>query len=119
MLHGLEVAFGTIGYSFKNDLSVSAVVRGPYAGTLKHELTHLLVRTNFGDIPPWLDEGLAALYEVSRLEGDYLRGLPNWRAEVLKRYWDGEPQVTELLGMNWKQFDVHGGRCNDRPCNTP
>ncbi|MEH6651426.1 MAG: peptidoglycan-binding domain-containing protein [Motiliproteus sp.] len=108
-LHGLGVARGTIGYSFRNDLSVSAVVNGPYTGTLKHELTHLLVRTNFGDIPPWLDEGLAALYEVSRLEGDFLRGLPNWRAEVLKRYWRAKPSVAELVGMNWKQFDVQGG----------
>ncbi|MEH6628866.1 MAG: peptidoglycan-binding domain-containing protein [Motiliproteus sp.] len=108
-LHGLEVARGTIGYSFRNDLSVSAVVNGPYTGTLKHELTHLLVRSNFGDIPPWLDEGLAALYEVSRLEGDFLRGLPNWREEVLKRYWNGKPSVSELLGMNWKQFDAQEG----------
>jgi len=108
-LHGLDVARGTIGYSFRNDLSVSAVVKGPYTGTLKHELTHLLMRNNFGDIPPWLDEGLAALYEVSRLEGDFLRGLPNWRDEVLKRYWRGTPTVTELLGMNWQQFDVQGG----------
>tara|TARA_R110001583_G_scaffold184030_1_gene342930 strand:- start:577 stop:2088 length:1512 start_codon:yes stop_codon:yes gene_type:complete len=108
-LHGLGVARGTIGYSFRNDLSVSAVVNGPYTGTLKHELTHLLIRSNFGDIPPWLDEGLAALYEVSRLERDFLRGLPNWRAEVLKRYWRGTPSLSELLGMNWQEFDVQGG----------
>ena len=108
-LHGLGVAYGTIGYSFRNDLSVSAVVRGPYAGTLKHELTHLLVRTNFGDIPPWLDEGLAALYEVSRLDDNYLYGLPNWRGEVLKKFWRGDPNVSQLLGMNWKQFDAQGG----------
>ncbi len=108
-LHGLDVASGTIGYSFREDLSVSAVVRGAHAGTLKHELTHLLVRSNFGDIPPWLDEGLAALYEVSRQEDDYLRGLPNWRAEVLKRFWHDQPTVTDLMTMNWKQFDVHGG----------
>ena len=106
--HGLKVKQGTIGYSFRNDLSVVSVVRGPHTGTLKHELTHLLVRSNFGDIPPWLDEGLAALYEVSRQEGSYLRGLPNWRGEVLKRYWtSGEPHIYQLLGMNWKEFDAH------------
>lgn len=108
-LHGLKVASGTIGYSFRNDLSVSAVVQGPYTGTLKHELTHLLVRSNFGDIPPWLDEGLAALYEVSRLEGNYLRGLPNWRGELLKRFWGGQPKAIDLLGMNWQQFDAYDG----------
>jgi len=105
-LHGLKVGEGAIGYSFQNDLSLSAVVTGPNVGTLKHELTHLLVRTYFGDAPPWLDEGLAALYEVSRQEGDFLRGLPNWRGEVLQRYWRGEPGIAELLGMNWAQFDA-------------
>ncbi len=108
-LHALEVAQGTIGYSFRNDLSVTSVVQGPFTGTLKHELTHLLVRSNFGDIPPWLDEGLAALYEVSRLEGEFLRGLPNWRGEILKRYWHGQPPVAELLGMNWQQLDAEEG----------
>ena len=109
-LHGLSVKRGTIGYSFKDDLSVTSVVRGPYAGTLKHELTHLMVRTNFGDIPPWLDEGLAALFEVSRQEGPELRGLPNWRGQVLEKLWSpGNPDVHQVLGMNWKEFDVHGG----------
>ena len=116
-LHGLRLAQGTIGYSYINDLSLSAVVRGPYTGTLKHELTHLLVRTNFGDIPPWLDEGLAALYEVSRQEDDFLRGLPNWREEVLKRLWDGEPEVSEILGMNWVKFDAHGENLRNQGVN--
>ncbi|MEW9799172.1 peptidoglycan-binding domain-containing protein [Alteromonas sp. CYL-A6] len=105
-LHGLDIKRGTIGYSFRNDLSVSAIVKGPMTGTLKHELTHLLVRTNFGDVPAWLDEGLAALYEVSRMEGDYLRGLPNWRGQVLQRYWyKTNPTHDALIGMDWSTFD--------------
>ena len=106
-LHGLNVNSSTIGYSFRDDLSLAAIVNGPNVGTLKHELTHLLVRTNFGDVPPWLDEGLASLYEVSRQEGKYLRGLPNWRGEVLEHYFDRYPvDLTTLTTMNWLKFDA-------------
>lgn len=106
-LHGLNVNRSTIGYSFRDDLSLAAVVNGPYVGTLKHELAHLLVRTNFGDVPPWLDEGLAALYEVSRQEGDYLRGLPNWRGQVLDHYFEQYPVgLVRLMTMDWIDFDA-------------
>lgn len=106
-LHGLNVNTSTIGYSFRDDLSLAAIVNGPNVGTLKHELTHLLVRTNFGDIPPWLDEGLAALYEVSRQEGKYLRGLPNWRGQILEHYFDRYPvDIINLMAMNWDEFDA-------------
>lgn len=106
-LHGLNVNYSTIGYSFRDDLSLAAIVNGANVGTLKHELTHLLVRTNFGDVPPWLDEGLAALYEVSRQEGSYLRGLPNWRGQVLDHYFEYFPvELVSLMTMNWLNFDA-------------
>jgi tetratricopeptide (TPR) repeat protein len=34
-----------------------------------HEYTHLLVRQQFGFMPPWLDEGLAVYYQWAKLEG--------------------------------------------------
>ena len=106
-LHGLNVNTSTIGYSFRDDLSLTAIVNGANVGTLKHELTHLLVRTNFGDIPPWLDEGLAALYEVSRQDGKYLRGLPNWRGQILDHYFNRYPvDMINLMAMNWVEFDA-------------
>lgn len=109
-LHGLELASGAIGYSFQDDLSVSAFASGPQSGTLKHELFHLLVRRDFGDIPPWLDEGMAALYEVSRMEGSgptaQLRGLRNWRERLFKRYWLHSGKVEDLIGMDWPEFDA-------------
>ena len=46
-------------------------------------------RNNFGDIPPWLDEGMASLYEVSEVSGNHILGLPNWarrRSETLLVY---------------------------------
>jgi len=117
-LHGLNVNYATIGYSFRDDLSLAAIVNGPNVGTLKHELTHLLVRTNFGDVPPWLDEGLAALYEVSRQEGDYLRGLPNWRGQVLEHYFTSYPvDLISLMTMNWLNFDARNMRKEKQAIN--
>lgn len=117
-LHGLNVNYATIGYSFRDDLSLAAIVNGPNVGTLKHELTHLLVRTNFGDVPPWLDEGLAALYEVSRQEGSYLRGLPNWRGQVLEHYFTRYPvDIENLMTMNWLNFDARKMRKENQAVN--
>lgn len=83
-VHGLRASELTLGYTFQNDLSIAAVMRGTAAGTLLHELFHLGVRSSFGDIPSWLDESIASLYETStEMRGRYL-GDPNWRGEVLK-----------------------------------
>ena len=73
-------------------------------GTLRHELFHLMVRNNFGDIPPWMDEGLAALFEVAELKDGRVMGLSNWRGEVLKQLSDRAPSVQELVDMNWSNF---------------
>ena len=32
--------------------------------TLRHELAHFVIASNFNDIPPWLDEGLAIFFEL-------------------------------------------------------
>lgn len=37
---------------------------------VQHELTHRLVHERFGDVPRWLDEGLAEYYAPLRVEGD-------------------------------------------------
>lgn len=160
-VHGMRVSEASIGYSFRDDLSIVGVIPRMYSGTLRHELFHLMVRSDFGDIPPWLDEGMAALYEVSQIIGvqkaqeqlkragfdpgpidgilgqkteEALRqyqakhglpqtcvldeatrsslevqysivGLPNWRGDVLKRFWNGRPSIEELVKMSWSSFD--------------
>jgi hypothetical protein len=55
-------------------------------GTLAHELTHALARVDFPHIPPWFDEGLAALHEQCEFADDGLRlnGMSNWRLNVLR-----------------------------------
>lgn len=83
-IHGLRASAMTLGYTFQNDLSVSGVLTGTGAGTLLHELFHLGVRASYGDLPSWLDESLASLYETSTVLGDTYLGEPNWRGDVLR-----------------------------------
>ena len=104
-LHGLDVSAATVGYAFVDDASVVAAVPGTAVGTVLHELFHLLVRADFGDIPQWLDEGIASLYEVSGRTEDRYFGLKNWRGRVLKELWHHRPSVEQLIRTEWFLFD--------------
>jgi hypothetical protein len=109
-VHGIGVSPSSIGYSFRDDLSMVRIIPGEIYGTLAHELFHLLVRRDFGDVPPWLDEGMAALYEVSQVQADgEVRGLPNWRGDVLRTVWFARPSVAELVGADWQAFEAQIG----------
>ena len=83
-IHGITAHPATLGYAFQNDLSVTGVLTGSGAGTLLHELFHLAVRARFGDIPQFLDEGMASLYETTFLQGDQYVAAPNWRGKALR-----------------------------------
>ena len=104
-LHGIRVSESSIGYSFPFDLSMVGIVSGTEAGTLAHELFHLMVRSDFGDIPPWLEEGMASLYEVSQERGNYIAGISNWRGRILAEFWAERPSVEQLVKMDWRSFD--------------
>lgn len=95
--HRMQPSYGTIAYSFRDDLSVVAVIPGGQYGSVFHELFHLMARSNFGDIPTWLDEGAAALYEVSVLEGREARGVPNWRGKILQQFSGDIPSLNDLI----------------------
>lgn len=104
-IHGIKVSDSSIGYSYQDDLSIVGVIPRKTYGTLTHELFHLLVHNNFGDIPPWIDEGMASLYEVSKVEQNGIVGLPNWREKILDRYWAQRPTVGNLVQMDWNSFN--------------
>lgn len=121
-LHGLKLGRATMGYSFRDDMSILAVVApGPgfTVGTVQHELFHLTVRSRFGDIPQWLDEGIASLYEVSKCEPDTsispkplggsaavrCVGLPNWRGQVLWELRDLRPSIEKMITSDWYAFE--------------
>lgn len=104
-IHGIVVSSSTIAYTFQDDLSLVAVIPGRAIGSLLHELFHLMVRSNFGDVPAWMDEGLASLYEVSRLDGDRLLGAENWRRRALNELWHLRPTVGQVVSMDSREFD--------------
>lgn len=103
-LHGIRLSPQSIGYSYQADMSMVGIVQQAQTGTLQHELFHLMVRNNFGDIPPWMDEGMAALYEVAETRNGRVVGLENWRGPVLNTLWPLQPPVDQLIKMNWFQF---------------
>ena len=109
-VHGLDVSPSTLGYSFQDDLSAVGMIRGTGTGTLMHELFHLLVRASFGDIPQWLDEGIASLYEVSAERGPRYVGLPNWRGRVLGGAGDLRPSLQSVISSPWFAFDRTDGQ---------
>ena len=118
-LHGLDVSPGTIGYAFQEDLSVVAFVTGTAVGTVLHELVHLSVRGTFGDIPQWLDEGVAGLYEVSTVYPDGVFGEPNWRGDVLKALWRRRPTVAAMIATPWFPFEVPESRSETTDIFSP
>lgn len=103
-LHGIRLSPQSIGYSYQADMSMVGMVQQAQTGTLQHELFHLMVRNNFGDIPPWMDEGMAALYEVAETRNGRVVGVENWRGPVLNTLWQLQPPVEQLIKMNWFQF---------------
>jgi len=110
LVHGIKVPDANIGYSNLSDLSLVGVSDVTRIGTLTHEMFHLMVRTDVGDVPPWMDEGIACIYETSHWQGDQLVGdLMNWRSDVLSvaRYEMSSkiPRLREFIGFNWAQFD--------------
>lgn len=114
-LHGFQLPEASIGYSFRDDLSLAAFSQNRWTGTLYHELFHLMARSSFGDIPLWLDEGMAALYEVSKIEGERALGVDSWRAKILHQLWHKRPTLEKLMQMNWEGFDraEHEGPVED------
>jgi len=110
LVHGIKVPDANIGYSNISDLSLVGVSDVTRIGTLTHEMFHLMVRTDVGDVPPWMDEGIACIYETSKWQGNILVGdVMNWRSDVLSsaRYEMSSkiPRLREFIGYNWAQFD--------------
>jgi hypothetical protein len=100
--HTPQTPFGY--YDPERDALVMNISTG--GGTLIHELVHPFMRANFPRCPAWFNEGLASLYEASRIRDGELEGLPNWRLPGLQRAinegWLGG--VKELMATSDEQF---------------
>jgi hypothetical protein len=98
--HHIRVERHTIGYTFEMDASILGYIPPTSSGsTLYHELLHLLMHQDFQAIPPWMDEGLASLYEVAEFDrSGFLKGLDNWRGEIIRRN-------MEYINYKYREFD--------------
>lgn len=108
--HRLKLPVVNIGYSSLADLSILGNSDAKNVGTLYHELFHLIIRTDIGDVPAWLDEGIAALYETSVWKNNILKGqVANWRTEVLEQSlkMGSLKPLKYLVEENWTGFTVN------------
>lgn len=111
-VHDITISRGNIGYSSLNDLSLLGIANSGQAGTLIHELFHLVIRSEVGDISPWLDEGMACMYSVYEMEEEKLKGSnATWRVTQFKMLSDLKslgkvhvPSLTQLLNFTWGEY---------------
>lgn len=123
-LHHLPVPGHVLGYSSVADMTMFGSASAEAVGTLYHELFHLLVRADVGDIPAWLDEGTASVYESAHRMADSLAGLydyeGNFRLEMLRKasaYRDEVkvPRLEDLFDHTWEDFDGRPGESGCMP----
>ncbi|HTS43270.1 MAG TPA: hypothetical protein VMH01_02665 [Puia sp.] len=111
-IHHLDLPYNQLGYSCLADLSLLGIADPAQLATLFHELFHIVVRTDIGDIPAWLDEGLASLYTISHWENNILVGNNKpWRWNELQKASQSRdpsmqvPNLTKLVEYNWDEFN--------------
>lgn len=75
-------------------------------GTLVHEMTHAYMHGNAPRCPPWLNEGLASLFEACGRRDGHLVGHPNWRLPGLQKALRAgtAPSFAELATMDHARF---------------
>ena len=116
-IHKIQIPESTFGYASSADLVMIGIANFAWLGAIKHELFHLMIKSFIGDIPAWLDEGVACYFESSNLKNDNLSvNLHNYRSDLLKKanflkskYHIESPLVNELIDYNWQQFSGKPG----------
>lgn len=103
-VHGIELPEGTVAYSVYEDLSIVGPGSAGQCGSLAHELVHLMIRRNFGNSPPWLEEGLASEVAVAGIHDGQLSFGPSWRDDMLHTQWNLRPTVAELVKLDWTAY---------------
>ncbi|MDB5120768.1 MAG: hypothetical protein JWN56_1986 [Sphingobacteriales bacterium] len=112
IVHGIKLPANSLGYSCLADLSLLGISTPEQLLTLYHEIFHLIVRTDVGDIPAWLDEGLASLYSTSHWEnGVLISDKVIWRTDILLRASRQRiesvhvPTIKSMINYSWDSFD--------------
>jgi hypothetical protein len=113
-VHNIDVPNSTFGYASSADLVLLSIANSVWLGAMKHELFHLMIRSFIGDIPAWLDEGIACYYESSGLEDNVATvNMRNYRTNIfrsLDMMRDESkdnlpvPTIDNLTNYTWQQF---------------
>ncbi len=109
-MYGIVEVGNTMGLSMMDSFSMLCMIpKDPYRyrGTIRHELTHLLLNYKQPFLPPWLAEGLPSLYEAT--ETNQKTGITNWRGQivstVLERGRDRDFNFESFLMADWDSFN--------------
>lgn len=75
-------------------------------GTLVHEMTHAYMHGNAPNCPPWLNEGLASLFEATGRRDGHIIGHLNWRLPALQKALRAgtAPSFADLAAMDHGKF---------------
>lgn len=75
-------------------------------GTLVHEMTHAYMHGNAPGCPPWLNEGLASLFEATGRRDGHIIGHLNWRLPALQKALRAgtAPAFADLAKMDHTRF---------------
>jgi hypothetical protein len=106
-LYGIEVSQLAIGFSNPRDYSLIAISTGnSISSSAFHELFHVISNNSPGIIPSWLEEGIASIYEWSKIESKTsIIGLNDWRGDILRDFHIQAPHINELVEMDWSKFN--------------
>ncbi|AMM52435.1 hypothetical protein TH61_16285 [Rufibacter sp. DG15C] len=116
--HGISLNPNNIGYSVTNDLSILSYAPNQTTGTLNHELIHLLLNFNYPFLKPWVNEGLASLYESNEWKDNKVIGLPNWRGDVIRdNLYEEEKEVIRGDILKNRYEDTYGWNFLDNLIN--
>ena len=120
--YGLVDVGYSIGFSRMDSYSMLCMIPKDayiHRGTIRHELTHLLLNYNYSYLPPWFSEGLPALYEAVDANN---KGIDNWRLQIVTEikannyYLDHNKfNFVDFLNSNWDTFN--GIKDTDRQGN--
>jgi hypothetical protein len=110
-VHNISLSPSSLGYSNPYDLCLMGISDVEHTGTINHELFHLMIKSDIGDMPAWLDEGLACLYSTAYWQENILKGGNTWRTSVLKNAEGSNskdlrlPTVKLLASFTWDDFN--------------
>ena len=107
---GIPVYAPFLGYYNPADNLIMATGGSAGYGTLLHEMIHALIKADFPDAPPWLNEGLASLYERTQWSAARLNALPNWRMDRMRE--DGLHSLQELA-RTAKDIGLHSNQVGE------